>query len=197
MIKQISASRSIGGREIRLTGQILINRINLAKEENMREKMIMIVVAVTVVVMAAGYAFAEKSSSTMQVYVSARVLPKCSVTASDLNFGAYDVPTAIGADGIATIKVACNFPTSYRIDANQGSHYSNGSRRMSGGGEALTYDLYTNSSQTTTWGSALSGGTTISGSGKRGTHVIYGKIPPKQVVSDGIYGDVVTVTLNW
>jgi spore coat protein U-like protein len=166
------------------------------KEENMK-KMIMIVIAVTAVVMVAGHALADKRSSTMQVYVSAKVVPTCSVTAHDLNFGTYNVPTSIGVDGISTIAVACNFANSYTIDANQGSHYSNGARRMSGGGEALTYDLYTNSSQTTTWGSALSGGTTISGSGKSSAHVIYGKIPPKQVVSDGIYGDVVTVTINW
>lgn len=140
---------------------------------------------------------AHNNSDNMLVSVSATVIATCSVTAKSLDFGVYTMPAVADLEGVATVTVNCNLPSNYTIDADHGTHFANERRRMRNGKDTLTYDLYTSSSRTTTWGSGMPSGAKITGSGKNQTHTIYGRIPMNQIVSPGSYTDVVTVILNW
>lgn len=45
------------------------------------------------------------------------------------------------------------------------------------------------------WGDGTQGTALVGGSGQTASFTIYGRIPPRQPVATGVYGDVVAVTL--
>ena len=129
----------------------------------------------------------------------------CFVSATGVNFGAYDVFAAAPRDSTGTVTVTCdnNPPTNVTI-AIEASPTSGGfnPRQMprTSGTDRLNYNLYTSPSMSTVWGNGSAGTSTVFLSGVRRnrpeTTTIYGRIPPGQDVSVGSYAETLTVTIT-
>jgi len=149
----------------------------------------------------------DANPDTRTFTVSVTVIPECSITASDLLFGAYD-PVVIHAStalpGSANVTVNCTKGTSVNLALNgglaaNGAKTAFGSRSMkrSTANEWLGYDIFTSSAYTTVWNSAnvLSG---VAGSKNANMSFTgFGVIPATQDVSAGTYNDTVTATVNY
>jgi len=96
----------------------------------------------TVSLFAAASAFA--GSDTANLAVSASVAANCTISTSAVVFGAYDPIGANASAALTTsgsVTIACTKGTAPTITLGQGNNYSGG-RRMAGGGDFLTYELY-------------------------------------------------------
>ena len=153
-----------------------------------------------------GLAFAIPSiqtnaaTATSTMAVSAVVLTACSVAASPLTFGSYDVSGA-AVNVSSTVGVTCTGGSSYTIalGVGGGSGATFATRKMSFGAGTLHYSIYTDAARTAVWGDGTGGSNTVSGTGSLGlvTHTAYGSIPAGQSANAGVYTDSVSVTLNY
>ena len=141
---------------------------------------------------------AEEATTTFKV--TATVADSCLVSATDLNFGAYD-PAAV-KDGTSTITVTCTAETPYEIGLNAGDGTpAVTTRAMTGSDGASTqldYELYTESGHGSVWGAI--GGTTVAQSALTGgplPYTVYGQIPASQYVPAASYVDTINVTVAY
>ncbi len=144
-----------------------------------------------------------------KVEVAESQLPRCSVQASAMSFGNYDIFLKIPLDSTGTVTVHCtaNVPKatlSLGTSPNSGS-FNPRKMKRSGGADLLTYNIYTDASRTTIFGDGNSGTAKIELTRPRPggkpepwsqTATIYGRIPPGQDVSVGSYADALTVTVE-
>lgn len=157
---------------------------------------------------AAGLLFANSAlaaTPTATFEVTATVTDSCLVSATNLNFGAYDSVAATALDGTSTITVTCTAGTKYKIglDAGLQSAVATGTSRAMVGDDAATtllnYELYTESGHGTVWGD-LGGGTTVAQSALTGgplDYTVYGQIPAPQYVPAANYADTINVTVEY
>jgi spore coat protein U-like protein len=126
----------------------------------------------------------------------------CSVSATSVNFGTYDVFDSAPNDSTGTITLRCNGGAKdVAVEIDRGGASTFALRRMVNGGSQLRYNLYLNAARTTVWGDGT-GGTLPYDVGnppnnKDVTLTIFGRIAPEQDVSSGSYSDSVTVTVNY
>lgn len=129
----------------------------------------------------------------------------CRVSTTGLNFGAYDVFSAVPRDTTGTVTVECdtNPPTdvTIAIGASGGSGGFNPRQmRLTAGADRLNYNLFTTASMSTVWGDGSAGTSTVFLSKVNKNHpvttTIFGRISPGQNVSVGSYSDTLTVTIT-
>ena len=154
---------------------------------------------------AAGLLFANSAmaagTDTATFQVTAIVADSCRVTATDLDFGAYDSVAATALDGTSTITVTCTAQTPYTIGLDAGTGTSAVTTRTmtgDGAGTQLDYELYTETSRTTVWGDI--GGTIVAQSALTGgplDYTVYGQIPASQYVPAANYADTINVTVDY
>jgi len=118
------------------------------------------------------------------------------ITVTALAFGNYNVFTATNTDSAGTITYRCNASLSPTVTISLGNAFSAGHRRMtrSGGGDFLSYDVYSDAARTVVWST-----TPIpvpSGGGNR-TLNYYGRVFALQDVMVGGYTDTLVVTFNF
>lgn len=145
-------------------------------------------------------AFAQ--TATANLSVSATVVKNCSITTTAVAFGNYDpvvTNAATDLDGTGTVVVTCTKGAGTRIDLGLGANASGSIRRMAGGTDFLTYELYQNSGRTTVWGSGAAAGQTIAVAPSKAprTFTVYGRVAAGQDVSAISYGDTVVATINF
>jgi spore coat protein U-like protein len=129
----------------------------------------------------------------------------CFVSTTGMNFGPYDVFAPAPRDTTGTVTVACdrNPPTDVTIAIGP-SPVSGGfnprQMRHASGADRMNYNLYTAASMTTVWGDGSAGTSTVLlrkvNKNRPVTTTIYGRIPPGQNVSVGVFSDAVTVTIT-
>jgi len=70
---------------------------------------------------------------------------------------------------------------------------------MTGGGDFLTYELYTTVARTTVWGTGAVAGLTIPVAPSRAarTFTVFGRVPGAQDVTAASYADTVVATINF
>src|SRR5690606_26831360 len=113
----------------------------------------------------AGSAFAGPSPQSANFQVTATVASSCTVTATNIAFGAYDpadTNATVARDANGSVNVRCTRGTSTAVAAlNQGLNAATGStcanplRQMAGAGtERLRYDIYQDAGRATAWGCA-------------------------------------------
>lgn len=129
--------------------------------------------------------------------VQANILPNCRVTAQNINFGNHGLLDGnVDADG--NLRVTCTTGTSYNVGLGNGQTGTGPTaRRMTRGGQAITYGLYKNAARSQAWGSA--GGLLVTGSGAGGVQnlPVYGRVPPQNTPTPGTYTDTVVVTVTY
>lgn len=156
----------------------------------------------TTLVAAAGLLFANSTlaaTATTTFQVTATVVDSCLVSATDLNFGAYN-PAAGALVGTSTITATCTAQTPYEIGLSAGNGTpATTTRAMTGGaGAQLDYELYSDVTRTAIWGAP--GGATVAQSALTGgalNYTVYGRIPASQYVPAANYADTVTVTVTY
>lgn len=129
---------------------------------------------------------------------------QCSVTASNIHFGPYDVfnPSPVTATGTITVDCDMAPPPDVIIQigpsANSGGFHPRQMKHVAGP-DRLNYNLFTDPTMTIVWGDGTSGTATVTCEQvvkpKVCTKPVYALLPAGQDVAVGSYQDVVTVTI--
>ncbi|MEI9849937.1 MAG: spore coat U domain-containing protein [Sphingomonas sp.] len=113
-----------------------------------------------------------------------------------MNFGQYDPFGNATSDTAATITVTCDAETAFEIALGPGAG-SYAARTMTGGAEAMAYNLYIDPQRTVVWGDGTEGTSTVSAVSVRGDFTVYARAPARQNLTPGIYTDIVSVTVTY
>jgi len=152
------------------------------------------VIILSIASQTAHMAYAASNYST-NLQVQAAVIAYCTVTAATLNFGNYQLNQV---DASTTITAKCTNGSVYTIALNGGNENSISARKMSSGGNKLSYNLYTDSSRLTLWGDGTTGSTVAgTGTGANQTLTVYGRITASQTAPLGSYSDTITITISF
>ena len=141
-------------------------------------------------------------TATTNLSVTALVAKNCSITTTAVAFGSYDPIVANAAaplDGSGSVVVTCTKGSGTRIDLGLGGHATGSVRKMLGGTDLLTYELYSDTGRTTVWGSGAGAGQTIVTAPNKNprTFTVYGRVPAGQDVGAASYADTVVATINF
>jgi spore coat protein U-like protein len=128
--------------------------------------------------------------------------PSCTISATSVNFGNYNVFTATPRDSTGTITYRCNSTAAnITVALSTGASSTYNPRLMSKGAEVLGYNLYRNAARTNIWGNGT-GGTAIYSRANPPNNsnvnlTVYGRVPQGQDVSAGTFSDTVTAVINF
>ena len=170
----------------------------------MKTRILSLAAAAAALLFTAHSAFAGSSSTTFNVKSS--VSANCTITATDLDFGAYDPVVAnktTPLDVSTTVRVLCTKgSTGVTVGLDLGTHAAAGNRFMSNGTDSLHYELYSDSAGGTVWGNSGAGLVAWPvfgpiGAGTGTPHTVFGRVLAGQDVSVGSYSDLITATVNF
>lgn len=122
----------------------------------------------------------------------------CSVTASNIDFGDYDVFALSTPDAEGVVNVSCDVSYTVKLNAGQNSVGAFWPRKMrlSGGWPTIDYNLYRDAARQEVWGDGT-GSTFIQAGFATAQFTVFGRLPAGQNVRVGLYVDTVIVTLEW
>ena len=131
-----------------------------------------------------------------------RLEAACTVSATAVNFGTYDVFETTPDTSTGAIAYHCGTKDkNVQIAISKGSSSTFSPRRMNNGAEALTYNLYQDAAFSVIWGDGTNGTgvfTTANPPNNQDVNLpVYGRIPSQQDVSVGNYSDTVIVTISF
>jgi spore coat protein U-like protein len=131
---------------------------------------------------------------------TASVTGSCTISAGAMPFGSFGLALATTSRSqTATLSYTCSAGTTARITLGQGQHgtgtLSSPVRYMASGSGTLSYQLYSDSGQTTVWDGVT--GVSVTGTGSAQTSTVYGKTPAQAVPPAGTYTDTVVVTITF
>jgi spore coat protein U-like protein len=145
-----------------------------------------------------------RASSPFALLLLSLVIPadaraaSCSVSATPIAFGIYDVFRTTPTDGVGTITVSCNQSwVIARISLSTGQSGTYAARLMRGAGDVLRYNLYRNAHRTTVWGDGTGTTSVAYVLGPTAALNVYGRIPSDQDPAAGTYADNVTVSIDY
>ena len=175
--------------------------MNHAKSRKFMQLASVVAVAVGLGATATSYAV---NTVTTSFQVTANVVAQCSVTATNLAFGAVD-PLGGNIDQTSTVSVKCTKNSPYTVGLNAGTTTGStiAARLMANGADTMSYNLYTDSARSTVWGNSATAPTWVSGTGAgMGTAqvlTVYGRVPTGQTnLAVGSYSEpTVTVTVTY
>ena len=135
----------------------------------------------------------------------AQAYAACNIAVTPMNFGAYNVFAVAPLRSTGTFSVTCNEAPPPTVTITIGPSAATGifnprQMRKSGGGDALTYNLFTDSALTQVWGDGITGGLVLRQKvtkNKAWNAIVYGSLPAQQNVSAGNYADSLLVTIIW
>ena len=129
----------------------------------------------------------------------------CTVSATGVNFGAYDVFVANPLDSTGTVTVTCDQAPPPDVVISIGPSGTSGAfiprqMRSASTPDRLNYNLFTNAGRSSVWGDGAPGTSTVFlknvKKNRPAVTTIYGRIPAGQNVSVGTYSDSLTVTIT-
>jgi len=145
-------------------------------------------------------AVANAGNTTTTFNSQITIAAACAInSASALNFGTQGV-LAANVDQTSTIQVACTNTTPYAIglDAGTGAGASVAARKLSSGGNTVSYTLYADGGHTTIWGNTPAADTVAgTGNGASQSFTVYGRVPAQAAPAPGNYSDTITVTVMY
>jgi len=152
-------------------------------------KSIRLAIVVMGFVSAAGWAQAQTATSNLNIVADVR--PSCQIdNVSDIDFGTYDPLSATPTDADGSVTFRCVKGTSYRA-------YIVGIREMTGGGDTILFELYSDEDHATEFKSDNSGPSEESTSKNPIVRGIYGRITAGQDVSAANYSAALVVTVEY
>ncbi len=141
-------------------------------------------------------------TATAILPVTIEIVQACTVSASDLVFGAYNPDSKTPVRGQTVISLNCGVGVTAEIalDAGAGLGGKTERRQMhqDTGTDRMDYGLYQDPGRKVHWGDR-SGRDTLEvlTTGLTQTVPVYGEIPAGQRVRDGTYSDMITVTVTY
>ncbi len=132
----------------------------------------------------------------------------CTVTASDLDFGALD-PLSGAQIAVGEVSVDCtgviDVAPSVVTTLNAGQWGAISARKLrDASGNLLNYNIYTNAQHSIVWGDGTGGSASVSISGGLVTlghwtvsRSMYGRVTPTAATKPGAYSDTVMVRIVW
>jgi len=134
--------------------------------------------------------------------VRIEIVAACSVSAADLNFGAYASNSKTPVQGQTTIQLRCGAGAvaELSLDAGTGPGATTSNRRLEqdSGKSRLDYDLFQDPGRTTHWGNRSGVDTLeVTATGAQQTVPIYGQIPAGQRALEGTYSDTITLRVQY
>lgn len=139
------------------------------------------------------------TGSSSPFNVTATNASTCSVSATALDFGTVGVLQG-ATDGASTLAVSCALATPYTIGLNGGNAAATNpaQRKMSNGGEQITYGLYRDAARSQLWGNTAGVDTAAgTGSGIGQAFTVYGRMPAQTTPSPGTYTDTIVITVTY
>jgi spore coat protein U-like protein len=126
----------------------------------------------------------------------------CTISATSVSFGNYNVFNGSPLDSTGRITYRCNAQASnITVALTRGGSSTFSPRRMFKGAEVLTYNLFRNAGRTNIWGDGTSGTSVYSRANPPNNSnvnlTVYGRVPAGQDVSAGTYTDTVTAVINF
>jgi spore coat protein U-like protein len=147
---------------------------------------------------------AHAATATDNLVVTADVIATCTILAAPVNFGTYDVGSAVDHDATGTVTINCSNGSAVYVMLGEGLQPNAGSlpaapmREMSAGGtDVLTYGLFMDAGHTANWGNTQVSGMARTGTGAADAITVYGRIPAGQGVLSGTYTDTVIATVEY
>jgi len=135
--------------------------------------------------------------ATLLLPACAALAATCSVSPQDLTLGQYDPLSTSSLNAVTNIVVTCDVTTAFVITLGPG----NGtylSRKMIGGSQTLTYNLFQDSSHNIVWGDGTNGSSSLSWSAVSKAFQVYAHAPGAQVLlKPGLYTDTISVTVTY
>lgn len=136
------------------------------------------------------------------LYASDAHAQACTISATSVNFGTYNVFNGSDVDSTGTVTYRCNGSArNITVGLTQGASGSFSQREMQKGAEVLTYNLFRDAARTTIWGDGTSGTSVYQiGNPPNNTNVnltVYGRVWAGQDVSAGSFSDTVTAVINF
>jgi spore coat protein U-like protein len=124
----------------------------------------------------------------------------CTISATGVSFGSYNVFSTLPTDSTGTITYRCSGNAIVAIGITRGVSSTFNSRAMTRGAEQLAYNLYLDAARTSIWGDTTGGSQIyVNATVPHNTNVpltIYGRIPGGQDVAAGTYTDhVIAIVL--
>jgi spore coat protein U-like protein len=128
--------------------------------------------------------------------------PSCTISATSVNFGNYNVFNGTNLDSTGRITYRCNATAAnITIGLTKGLSSTFNPRLMSKGAEVLGYNLYRNAARTNIWGDGTSGTAVYTRANPPNNSnvnvTVYGRVPAGQDVSAGTFSDTVTAVINF
>ena len=136
------------------------------------------------------------------LYASDAHAQACTISATSVNFGSYNVFDGSDVVSTGSVTYRCNGSAhNITIGLTQGASGTFNPRRMEKGSEVLNYNLFRDASHTTIWGDG-SGGTSVYSIGNPPNNtnvnlIVYGRVAAEQDVSAGSFSDTVTAVVNF
>ena len=150
------------------------------------------------VAMVSGHSPAHASTTVPSSFnVTANVQPKCTISAINFDFGAYDPlnATAVTTPLTNIVTTSCVKGTAYTIALTTGGNASGTSNGMTNGTDILLYQLF-QADGTTRWNGASTASVTSTGKASVTLQAI-GKIAAGQDVGTGSYSDSVVANVTF
>jgi spore coat protein U-like protein len=117
-----------------------------------------------------------------------------------LDFGTNGVLSA-NVDTSSVVTLTCATSTAYSVSLDAGANPSSAgdvaTRRMKSGSNYVGYQMYTDSSRSDVWGTAVGDLVAGTGNGIAQTLTVYGRVPAQTTPPAGTYTDTVTVTVTY
>jgi spore coat protein U-like protein len=146
----------------------------------------------------------QAGTATANLGVSANVTANCTITTTDVAFGAYDPITTNASTPLTAtgaVSTTCTSGASATITLGQGDNAATGStdsaplRRMANGSNYMDYNLYSENTYTTVFDNTT--GVAVTGTGAAVSTTVYGSIPGGQNLPTGPYADTVLATVTF
>ena len=123
----------------------------------------------------------------------------CSVSPQQLSLGRYDPFASAPQDAVTSIAISCDVETSVVIAIGPGTG-DYGARTMTGGAQALLYNLYIDPAHSRVWGDGTNGSSTVSSTAVATSTAIpvYARAPARQTqLKPGSYSDILWVSITY
>jgi spore coat protein U-like protein len=140
---------------------------------------------------------------TTSLNVSANIGNSCTITATDLTFGAYDPIVTNKADSLdkmAAVSSTCTSGATGSIALNNGGNFTEGTgRRMvheTNAAKFLNYNVSNASYGGASWIAAVT--VAFTGTGSPDAKDVYGSVAPNQATAiNGNYSDTIVATISY
>jgi len=146
--------------------------------------------------------WAQTFTADSAMPVKIEIIQACTISATDLDFGQYNLSSPSPALGQTQIRVTCGAGVVVELSLDNGlapgPNTSRRRMRQDAGNDRLNYGLFQDAGRTMHWGDKPGVDTReMVTTGYPQTVPIYGEIPAGQRANDGTYSDEITVRLQF